>query len=123
MKKFIYITDKIFRQEYCWVRAKSSSEFDELMKTKVPNYTELVEIEEDKEYDGETVSLSVDNVNVIFFWFNEKDATAIVHELLHAVFICMRERGITLTEDSEESFCYVLSFLYEEILKNIKKRT
>jgi hypothetical protein len=125
MKKFFSIYDKVFRQEYCWVNASSSSEFDKLLRTKVADYDQQVELGadgEDDDTDGETISLKTDHGEVIFFWFNKKDATVIVHELLHAIFICMRSRGIALTEASEESFCYVLSYLYGEILKELNKK-
>ena len=122
MTKVVPIYEKTFRQEYCWVRAKNSSEFEAYLRTKISNYDQVVDTSDNSEEDdGETLSLVIDGRGVIFFWFNEEDITAIVHELLHAVCACMRSRGVTLTEDSEETFCYALSFLMTEVDKVLKK--
>ena len=116
---FTQIYDQTFRQTYLWVRAKSSKEFLEMLETKVPNIREITD-EEDSEADGESLTLQIDGTTVICFWFNIKEPSTTVHELLHAVFQTMRSRNITLSEDSEETFCYLLSFLYGKILDELK---
>lgn len=113
---FTQIYDKTFRQQYLWVRAKSSAEFLTMLETKVHNVKDLTD-PEDKEADGECLALTIDGSSVMCFWFNEKEPSTIVHELLHCVFACMRSRNINLSEDSEETFCYSLSFLYSSVLE------
>ena len=113
---FTQIYDQTFRQQYLWVRANSSAEFLEMLETKVHNVRELTD-PEDKEADGECLALTIDGASVMCFWFNIKEPSTIVHELLHCVFACMRSRNIHLSEDSEETFCYSLSFLYSKVLE------
>jgi len=114
------IYDPIFKQLYVWVHANSGKEFDSYLRTIFGNYDELVDTSDDGgEDDGQTLDLVIDGKLTIFFWFNEKDATAIVHELAHAMFKSLRSRGVGLSEESEESYCYLLSFLYEEVLKEL----
>lgn len=125
MKKTTSIYDKVYRQEYVWVHVKSADEFNAYLRTIIQNFDEVVDTSGDSEIeenDGETLDLIVEGKNVIYFWFDTKDATAIVHELAHAVFKCMRSRGVVLSEESEESFCYVLSFLYNEVLMELAKK-
>jgi hypothetical protein len=119
------IYDKHYRQEFVWVHAKTAKEFSDYLRSKISNFDEVVDTSEDtdEEYEGETLNLTVDGAQIIFFWFKKSDPTAIVHELLHATFKCMRSRGITLSEESEEAFCYMQSYLYEEVLAVINKKS
>lgn len=121
--KFFVIYDNVYRQEYCWVKVNSSAEFMDMLETKVPNVRDIIEDEDSDDVDGETVVLNIDGSDKICFWFNPENHETIAHELLHAVFACMRARNISLTEESEETFCYMLSFLYGEILKELKPKT
>lgn len=122
--KVTRIHDPVHRQEYVWIHAHSAKQFDDYLKTAISNYSEVVEqTTDDEDCEGETIDLVIDGKLVIFFWFNKKDATAIVHELAHAMFKSMRSRGVTLSEESEESFCYLLSFLYSEVLKVLCKKS
>ncbi len=122
-KKFTSIYDSVYRQEYCWVHATNSKEFMDMLEARVPNVRQVVEEDEeqDSDVDGETVVINIDGTAVICFWFNVANPETIVHELLHAIFACMRARNITLTEESEETFCYMLSFLYGKILEELRK--
>lgn len=124
MKKyFTSIYEKLYRQEFLWVHARSSKEFMDILETKVSNIRDIIEADDElDECDGETTVINVDGKDIIVFWFNVEEPEAIVHELLHSVFRCMKARGITLSDDSEETYCYMLSFLYGEILKEIKPK-
>jgi hypothetical protein len=113
------ITDNVYKQLYVWVHAKSSKEFNNYMRSIVDQYDVIVDTSDEEENDGETLDLLIDGRLVIYFWFNVKDATAIVHELAHATFKSLRSRGVILSAESEESYCYLLSFLYEEVLKEL----
>lgn len=118
-KHFTTIYEKVHRIEFCWVHAKNSQEFIDLLATKISNVRDIITASEGT--DGETVSLNINGMNIIFFWFNPSEPTAIVHELLHAVIAGLKDRGINLAEESEETYCYLLSFLYGEVLEVLKK--
>ena len=115
---FTQIYDQTFRQNFLWVRASTSKQFLDLLETKVPNIRSITD-EEDSEADGESLTLEIDGTKVICLWFNTRNHETIAHEVLHAVFETMRSRSITLSEDSEETFCYLLSFLYGKILETL----
>lgn len=123
MSKALHITDNVYRQDYVWVKVESSEDFNEYMKTVVSNFNDFIDADEEgSSCDGETICLQIEGKDVIFFWFKKDDITAQVHELLHAVFASMRSRGVVLTEESEETFCYVLSFLTGEVNKELHKK-
>ena len=115
---FTQIYDQTFRQNFLWVRARTSAEFLDILETKVANIREITD-EADREADGESLTLEIDGTKVICLWFNTRNHETIAHEVLHAVFQTMRSRNITLSEDSEETFCYLLSFLYGKILETL----
>ena len=121
-KLFTNIHDEVWRQQYIWVHAKNGKEFLDMLETKVPNIRTISGEDGDGDTDGETMVIEIDGVKVICFWFNTEEPATIAHELLHCVFETMRNRDITLSEDSEESFCYLLSFLYSKVLVELKPK-
>ena len=57
---------------------------------------------------------------LIVIW--TEDESQIYHEISHAVFWWMDERGVPRTEDTEEVFTYLLDFYIKKIKKARKKR-
>lgn len=49
-----------------------------------------------------------------------EDIGYIEHELLHAVVYIMNYSGVTLSEESEETFTYELSYLTRQLYKHVK---
>ena len=45
----------------------------------------------------------------------------VVHEVTHITHYLCRNRRISLTEDSEEIYCYLVGFLTEQILRKLYK--
>ena len=45
----------------------------------------------------------------------------IAHEALHTVGQLMRDRGLKLTEDSEEAYCYLIEWVVDYVHKAIDK--
>ena len=121
-KLFTNIHDEVWRQRYIWVHAKTGKEFLDTLETKCPKIREIAGDDGDVDTDGETMVLDINGVKVVCFWFNTEEPATIAHELLHCVFETMRNRDITLSEDSEESFCYLLSFLYTKVLEELKPK-
>ena len=117
---FIQIYDPMWRQQFLWVKASTGKEFLDMLETKVKNIREIAGEDGGADTDGESMTIEIEGTKVICFWFNTKEPATIVHELLHATFECLRDRDITLSEDSEETFCYLLSFLYGKILDELK---
>lgn len=59
--------------------------------------------------------------NLIIIWTLKKDIPILAHEIFHAVSMSLLTKGLSLTESSEETFCYLTQFLFEEILSYNKK--
>lgn len=118
--KIVKIKNDTYGQTFWWVKAKSPKEFNNILKTVIPNLAEQMEMDESVAY-GETIDLNYENKVVICFWFGENDFACMVHELLHATLICLRCRGLILSKDSEEAYCYLFDWLTTQILKKICK--
>jgi hypothetical protein len=57
----------------------------------------------------------------ILIWVKDiKKMSTLVHEILHAVFFILDDRGVILSEESEETYTYTVSDLLDQILKHKK---
>ena len=61
--------------------------------------------------------------NSFFIWLPDKPKTAqdagfIVHELFHSTYAVMCNIGITLSDDSEEVYAYIMGYLAEKIFES-----
>ena len=53
---------------------------------------------------------------------NKEDATAVmIHELFHFVVHTLKDCGIKLNDNTEESYAYYIEYIYEEITKVFNK--
>lgn len=120
-KKIVEIYDPIHLQRYWYVKANSSTEFNEILTKIIPNFKEMVIIDEpeDGDNDGECVAIVIDNHQVILFWANLTSINCISHECLHAVLMCAKSRDINFKE-GDDSLCYMFGFLIEEVFTKLK---
>lgn len=60
-----------------------------------------------------------------YIWVGRsKDIDAVlIHELLHFTLFVLRNCHVSYSEDNEETACYYMEYLYEEIMKKWKKLT
>lgn len=57
---------------------------------------------------------------VFYKWENNaSDYGTLVHEIFHAVDMTLRHRGITLSDDSDETYAYHLGYFTREFLNKI----
>lgn len=55
---------------------------------------------------------------IAVFWFNPgADLAVIAHEVLHAAYWVLKEKGLTLDDSSEEAYAYFTEWLVREIVK------
>ncbi len=71
---------------------------------------------------GKTVYAS--KFNAFFVWIPEPPKTAqdvgfLVHELFHSTYAVMCNSGISLSEDSEEAFAYMIGYMTEKVLEQL----
>lgn len=57
-------------------------------------------------------------------WFHTKDATylsVLAHESFHAAEFVLRERGMTLTDASDEAYAYYIAWMFRECHKRLSR--
>ena len=120
-KRVVEIFDPIHNQRYWFVRCKTGREFSKILTEVIPGYTDLVEDSESDELaGGECVDLVIDGRMIVVFWCDPTDINALVHESLHAILFSVKSRGIS--RDDDESLCYMLGFLVEEVTTKMNVR-
>ncbi len=63
-----------------------------------------------------------DNDPIGVIWVRDKkDICSIAHECFHAACWILADRGISLTDESEEAYAYLQQFLLKKILQNYTK--
>jgi hypothetical protein len=65
--------------------------------------------------------LSVENYHYLWISKCPEAEAVMVHELLHLVIGALEDRQIPLTKKTEDTHCYYMEYLYEEIIKVFKK--
>ena len=70
---------------------------------------------------GGTCALSNGHI-VVFVHTDDKryihHHAVLIHELFHATCHILHKRGVKLTDDSEEAFAYLLSYITEQVMGN-----
>ena len=65
--------------------------------------------------------------HTFFVWFPFSEVTRstqyalIAHEMFHVTWMTMRDRGVTLSDDSDEAYAYYVQFLVQCIMQFILK--
>lgn len=60
---------------------------------------------------------------IAVFWLNPiADAPVVAHEALHAVYWLMKEKGLTLNDESQEAYTYYLEWLLREMSARADKK-
>ena len=55
-------------------------------------------------------------------WFHTKDGTylsVLAHESFHAAEFLLRERGLTLTDSSDEAYAYYIAWMFRECYRRL----
>ena len=111
IKKIKHIYDPVFRQNFWYVCAPSHKIFLEIIKMAgMPP-------SQHKEYtEGEMAVYIKNAMPVITIWTKNKKPDILAHEICHAVSYSLRHKGLPLSDDTEETYCYLTQFLMKEIL-------
>jgi hypothetical protein len=86
-----------------------------------PNYREMVKEDvENMDYDY-SAYFKIYNCQVGIFRFKKKPTSGIiVHECFHACSKLMKRIGQELVDESEESYAYLMQYIFEQIENAIK---
>lgn len=120
--KPIFIYNATFRTNIYVSYGITADEF--LKSVKYHCSVELKETPEDK-YGRMTVLYNPDGAEIIWLWLREKNVSELAHEALHAVHYDLKNKGMNLTDDSEEAYAYYIQQIIREVLqveKNLKGR-
>lgn len=82
----------------------------------------MVQIKRSSAKHGTTIMLRDPGIAVIVFyrWNNDAyDYGTLSHELFHAVDMNLRSKGITLSDDSDETYAYHMGYFTREFLNQI----
>lgn len=63
-----------------------------------------------------------DHLPIYWIWVEEKDLSCLVHEVFHAVYAVLDNKGVVLCDESEEVFAYQIEMLLRLILANEAKK-
>lgn len=87
----------------------------------------------DEDYSGEWMGAKTLFIShkqgcalVLWFpsWFSVKDAThlsVLAHESFHAAEVTLRERGMMLTDASDEAYAYYIAWMFRECYRRLSK--
>lgn len=74
-----------------------------------------VDIDEKKSTDGGFFVFECMENKICVLWAKNGEQDLIVHEIMHAVSFVLREKGISLSDETDEIFAYLMQFLFKEI--------
>jgi hypothetical protein len=116
-KNILHIWDPLYQQNYYFFYVKTSKEYADICKRRL-NWD--VESGKEEISGGFNVYRGKRNLRICCIWgFTRR---SIIHEGFHAISYVLRDRGVDLTDSSDDAFAYALTFLTEEIFKNLKKK-
>lgn len=109
--EILHIFDPIYRQNYYYFNCKTEKNYQKLLKMKFKIDREL------KDKDGGCEVYKQTGIDVCFIWSKGKDISVIAHEVFHAVHYVLERKGIKLSDETDESYAYLIQFLMKEILE------
>jgi len=118
VRNILHIYDFTYRQNYYFIPAKTHTEYRKICKKELNNDIAPKDTETGGGFN--VFDYGKDKTEVCYIWANEK--RDLVHECFHAISYTLRNRGIKLTDDSDEAFAYSLGFLVDEIFKNWRNK-
>ena len=111
--KILHIFEPLYRINYYFITAKNWKETKKFIET----YFKVdLKPKRDGDKDGYFCVLNKYKTDVGVIWARKNDHINLAHEIMHAVFWAMYERGIDLSFEGEEAFTYLHTFLMRSIL-------
>lgn len=113
----IHVWDAMFTTNYYYVIAPSFAKYLEIVKRRfnvnLPN--------KEHEPEGNTTSCFREGSGYLtFIWTRDHSVDTIAHECFHAISGDFEQKGVKLSNESNELYAYAIQFLIREILKHLK---
>jgi hypothetical protein len=64
----------------------------------------------------EAITYANEKKGLYIIWTRNKNYAHLAHEIFHAVAFIMRDRGLRLSDDSDEAYAYLIEELFEFML-------
>ncbi len=110
--KIKHIYDPIFRVNYYYFLTKSEGEFIKGINKQF-NKNFCIPTEETK--SGGFMVFVKKNTDICCFW--AKSQSELAHEIIHCIAYTLIEKGIKLTDDTDEIYAYYMEYLLRECNK------
>ena len=114
-KEIIHIWEPVFQSNYYYIIAKDYKTFCAITKKSLGVEPKPAEWEP----KGHTSCFEKDEGTLVLIWANKNKVDIIAHECFHAVFQELKVRGVSLSLDSDELYCYMLQLLVKSITENL----
>lgn len=116
--KLIEIYEETYRQRVCVGYGMSSKIFNKLVKEK---YGVEADMTEDL-YDGCAFNYGIKSggFEIYMIWTINKSPSILAHEVLHTVHSMLGDRGLSLSDSSEEAYAYLTQRIVREVIKDDK---
>jgi len=109
--KIIHIYDKIYRVNIYVSYGHPRDYFIKDVKCNVKQNIKL-----DEKATGHMHYFRKDNSDIYWVWTEKKSLSVLLHEFLHVTAYVLMDRGIKMTWNNHEPFCYYQQFLFNEFL-------
>ena len=112
-KNIIHIWEPVFQSNYYYIIAKDFKEFRQIAKKCLNCEVKNTEWKP----KGHTTCFDCGDGTKVLIWAHKNKIDIIAHECFHAVFQELKVRGISLSMDSDELYCYMLQLLIKSIVE------
>jgi hypothetical protein len=121
-KKLFTITDPIYKNVFGVFVGYSWLELRSYIKENQPHLLEKI----DKDKPGIGLYQDFDEKDGSksrIIWLETADKSVMVHEIFHAMSHSLRQRGMKLSDESEEAWAYYFEYLFDQINKNLTTKS
>ena len=119
--KIFHLNDPIYHSRIVLIHDTTYEEIVSFTKKKYAAETSGLGVI--KGFDGCCYAIKAPSGEIIYFivFFRKlnfkRDSDLIVHEILHLALKILRRINLSLTEESEEAYCYFFQYLYIEVVR------
>jgi len=108
--KFNHYYEKLFETNLYWFRG-SRKIYNQLIKGEFKQ----IAPKKDSSVKGTFETYKKDNIWIGVIWLRNRNLSVLVHECFHAVHWILLDRGLILSDASEEVYAYFLGSLVKEL--------
>ena len=116
-KQVHHIYDNLFRQNVYYILSPDQKELVKIAKERLN-----IDLKERDHTEGRFLTAEKSGCMVGIIWTSNRNSWIIAHEVTHATCWILDNKGIPLTFETEEVYCYMNQFLFREIWEYLQRR-